>query len=79
MKKKNLNHSGLKLNKDVVSNLTLEDVKGGFTASCLQDANTNCATNNCTVPCPTGGTCPPGSNNCPSQFISCSCPDLGIC
>ncbi|MEM6717868.1 MAG: hypothetical protein AAF611_01000 [Bacteroidota bacterium] len=87
MKKKNLNHKGLTLNKNIISSLESQNVTGGNTNSCLIDVDTNCAqTVGCTftVNCPpqTNGCptvqCPP-SANCPSQFISCSCPNLGIC
>jgi hypothetical protein len=80
MKKKNFKHNGLKLNKNVISNLASENVKGGFTASCLADADTNCASDNCgTLGCPTGG-CPPTgacpTNGCPPSI---SCEPVGIC
>ena len=78
MKKKNLNHKGLKLGKSVISNLASENVKGGFTLSCLVDQDTNCGSPGSIVPCPSD-TCPPPTDTCPSQFFSCSCPGLGIC
>ena len=84
MKKKNFKHSGLNLNKNVISSLGLEKVKGGTlglnTLSCLVDVDTNCATVNCgtnacpTNACPTNG-CPPTTNCIPSV----SCQPIGIC
>ncbi len=91
MKKKNLKHNGLNLNKKVVSNLESQNVMGGATNSCLIFVDTACAhtvgcnytntcppTNGCpTNGCPTNG-CPPQTNfDCP--FISQSCPANGIC
>ncbi|AXG69934.1 hypothetical protein KORDIASMS9_02162 [Kordia sp. SMS9] len=86
MKKKNLKHNGLNLNKNVVSSLESQNVMGGATNSCLIFVNTDCAytagcnfTNGCpqTNGCQTNG-CPPRTNfDCP--FISESCPVNGIC
>jgi len=80
MKKKQLNHKGLNLNKSVISSLESTEVKGGRTVSCLADADTNCATFNCgTFDCPTNGCptngCPPTSD-CPPSI---SCEPVGIC
>ncbi|MEM6717866.1 MAG: hypothetical protein AAF611_00990 [Bacteroidota bacterium] len=80
MKKKNFKHSGLRLTKSVVSNLASENVKGGFTASCLADADTNCATvncgsGNCSLGCGPSNGCPP-TNGCPPSI---SCQPFGIC
>ncbi|WP_298418261.1 hypothetical protein [uncultured Kordia sp.] len=81
MKKKNLKHNGLTLNKNIVSNLKSSEVTGGRgTRSCLADIETNCATVNCgsnacpSAACPTNG-CPPTAN-CP---LSISCQPVGIC
>ena len=80
MKKKNFKHNGLSLNKNIVSNLASENVKGGRTVSCLADIDTNCATFNCgsnacpSAACPTNG-CPPTANCIPSI----SCQPVGIC
>jgi hypothetical protein len=88
MKKKNLNHKGLKLNKNVVSSLESRAVTGGATNSCFINVDTACAktvgcnfTNNCpqTNTCPPTNGCPPQTINCPSLFLSCSCPQMGIC
>ncbi|MEM6717867.1 MAG: hypothetical protein AAF611_00995 [Bacteroidota bacterium] len=85
MKKKNLNHKGLNLRKNVVSNLDSENAKGGRTLSCLADANTNCATVNCgTANClPQTVNCPPQSQQgCTTALFPCqtaSCPGAGIC
>jgi len=88
MKKKNLNHKGLQLNKNIISSLESQNVMGGATNSCFIDVDTNCAktigcnvTNTCpSDTCPPSATCPPPPTaTCPSQFISCSCPNLGIC
>ncbi|MEM6687768.1 MAG: hypothetical protein AAF617_18470 [Bacteroidota bacterium] len=82
MKKKNFKHKGLNLRKNVVSNLASENVKGGFTASCLADADTNCASVNCVsngCPPPTG-TCPPTQTlGFPCGVRTISCPNAGIC
>lgn len=79
MKKKNFKHNGLNLNKNVISSLGLENVKGGRTLSCFADADTNCGTPG-TLGCPTVG-CPPGSINCPTNGCppSISCEPVGIC
>lgn len=82
MKKKNLNHKGLTLNKNVVSSLESGDVKGGRTKSCLADVDTNCATFNCgTIGCPTNGC--QTNNACPTNPLICypsiSCEPQGIC
>lgn len=86
MKKRNLNHSGLRLNKNVISTLESQNVMGGATNSCFLYVDTNCAetvgcnqTNTCPQTnngCQTNG-CPPETEGCP--FISQSCPDNGIC
>lgn len=81
MKKKNLKHNGLKLNKNVVSNLETNSVKGGMTlVSCFADADTNCGfptNNNCgsILGCPVTGNCPPTDLCIPSI----SCEPVGIC
>ena len=85
MKKKNLKHNGLKLNKHSISSLESQNVMGGATNSCFIFVDTACAntvgcnfTNTCppTNGCPTNG-CPPPTDGCP--FISESCPVNGIC
>ncbi|MEM6720033.1 MAG: hypothetical protein AAF611_11985 [Bacteroidota bacterium] len=42
MKKKNLQHNGLRLNRNTISNLRSEDLKGGTNASIFRDKNGNC-------------------------------------
>ncbi len=88
MKKKHLKHNGLQLNKHVISNLKSATVKGGGTNSCFINVDTVCAktvgcnyTDTCpaTNTCPPTDTCPPQTINCPSLFLSCSCPQQGIC
>ena len=87
MKKKHLTHNGLSLNKKVISTLETGSVVGGATNSCFVDVDTVCArtvgcnhtdtcpqTNNCGT-----NNCPPQTNDCPSRFLSCSCPQNGIC
>ncbi|WP_430409873.1 hypothetical protein [Kordia sp.] len=80
MKKKNLKHNGLTLNKNIISNLESAELQGGRTRSCLADADTNCATVVCgtnacpSAACPTNG-CPPTANCQPSI----SCQPVGIC
>lgn len=66
MKKKNLKHSGLSLNKKVVSSLSTEDLKGGTRTTIsinFLDANTNCGaqTGLCltALNCPYSIACPP--------------------
>lgn len=85
MKKKQLNHNGLNLNKSVISSLESQNVMGGATNSCFINVDTVCAktvgcnyTNTCppTNNCPTNA-CPPQTDGCP--FISQSCPVNGIC
>ncbi|MCH2194520.1 hypothetical protein [Kordia sp.] len=89
MKKKNLSHKGLKLNKHNISSLESQNIMGGATNSCFIFVDTACAntvgcnytntcppTNACTVNCPTNN-CPPQTDGCP--FISESCPVNGIC
>ncbi|WP_298519708.1 hypothetical protein [uncultured Kordia sp.] len=87
MKKRNL--KSLRLNKNTVSSLKSENVKGGATQSCFIDVDTNCAKSvgcNFTVTCPTNAcptdTCP--TNTCPPPtaftcILSISCPANGIC
>ena len=86
MKKKNLKHNGLTLNKNIISSLKSSEINGGGTESCLADIDTacytgacgtnNCGTNNC-------GTNNCGTNNCPPQTLDCprsiSCQPVGIC
>lgn len=42
MKKKKLNHNGLRLNKNIISSLDSESVKGGTNASIFYDVRGNC-------------------------------------
>ncbi|MBC8753472.1 hypothetical protein H2O64_02235 [Kordia sp. YSTF-M3] len=86
MKKKNLNHNGLSLNKKVISSLESGVIKGGGTNSCFIDVDTRCAKTvgcNFTNACPTGA-CPTDTCDCPSPtdntcILSISCPQNGIC
>jgi len=88
MKKKNLKNNGLQLNKNVISNFSSEELKGGLrTQSCIADADTNCATDNCgsgncSAGCQSNG-CPPSQQpGCLTAFFPCqtiSCPGAGIC
>ncbi|WP_298512415.1 hypothetical protein [uncultured Kordia sp.] len=90
MKKKNLNHQGLKLNKHSISSLASENVIGGATNSCFIFVDTACANTvgcNFTENCPPSNGCPSNgcpTNNCPPQTnldcpFSLSCPVNGIC
>jgi hypothetical protein len=81
MKKKQLNHNGLSLNKRVISNLELGTVKGGRTQSCFIFVDTACAH---TVGCNHTNDCPPPpsdacTNGCDTSVISASCPQMGNC
>lgn len=81
MKKKNLKHNGLTLNKKVVSSLSKEELKGGTrgTLSNFADADTNCGalTGTCqtALGCPYSVDCPPTEICIPSI----SCEPNGIC
>jgi len=87
MKKKNLKHNGLKLNKKSISSLESQNVIGGATNSCFIFVDTACANTvgcNYTNTCPPTNGCPPATNGCPPAtngcpFISQSCPANGIC
>jgi hypothetical protein len=50
MKKKKLNHRGLRLNKNTVSSLESENVKGGTVASLFMDKGGNCYASVTTCP-----------------------------
>ncbi|WP_046757268.1 hypothetical protein [Kordia jejudonensis] len=80
MKKKNLTHKELKLNKKVVSSLSVKDLKGGTLGlSNFADADTNCGalTGTCqtALGCPYTNTCPP-TELC---IRTISCQPNGIC
>ncbi len=81
MKKKNLQHNGLKLNKNLVSNLSSDEVKGGGrrTFSCFADADTNCGA--ATGTCQTALGCPYTNGCAPTELCipSISCEPEGIC
>lgn len=80
MKKKNLKHNGLSLHKNVISNFSTGELKGGtFGLSNFADANTNCGalTGTCqtALGCPYTKTCPPTELCIPTI----SCQPNGIC
>ncbi|MEM6687767.1 MAG: hypothetical protein AAF617_18465, partial [Bacteroidota bacterium] len=82
-----LKHNGLSLNKNIISNFSKEEAKGGIigitgtirTFSCFADADTNCGalTGTCmtALGCPYSVECPPTEICIPSI----SCQPNGIC
>lgn len=82
MKKKNLKHRGLSLNKNIVSKLSADNLKGGIriaTFSCFADADTNCGA--VTGTCQTALGCPYTVDCEPTELCipSISCEPNGIC
>ncbi|MBC8753471.1 hypothetical protein H2O64_02230 [Kordia sp. YSTF-M3] len=80
MKKKHLQHNGLRLNKKLVSNLSTDELKGGRrTFSCFADADTNCG--GATGTCQTALGCPYTNGCAPTELCipSISCEPVGIC
>lgn len=82
MKKKNLKHTRLSLNKNVISNFSTEELKGGTrvrTFSCFADADTNCGA--LTGTCQTALGCPYTQDCAPTELCipSISCEPNGIC
>lgn len=81
MKKKNLNHKELKLNKNTISNLKIGELKGGTIASIFQDPNggcyasvTGCPNETLEVTCD----CPPPPTNFSDCGGNCGCETNGL-
>lgn len=82
MKKKKLNHRGLRLNKNTVSSLESENVKGGTVASLFRDRAGNCYASVTTCPHETqpetACECPPPPTNFSDCGGNCACETNGM-